>query len=383
MVDEPTYFAAEGTVFHEMVADCLELGLEPEDYLGSRLTVDGFTIEVDKEMVESARDGLDYLRFWDSHEGWTLYVETRVDISPWTLPGQFGTSDAVLVNAAERKVVVWDWKYGKVPVYAVENRQCMGYTLGSWQTFLGDLFDWDPDDIEVSIIIEQPRVPGAGGVWKTTMSRVLEFGQHARRQAQLTTKENAPFVPGAIQCKYCKRRHSCAPRAKWFLEAMDTDFEDLDDGAALGQELILPQEMTPERISYVLDMAPLIKRWLDDLHSHAYHQASQTGDFPGRKLVEGRHPARRWLAEAEHKAEAALVRALGRDKAFESPKLLSPAKAQEAVGKDRYERLLARFVDTGKPKLDLVPEDDKRPKVRSAVDLFDELDETDESDELP
>lgn len=380
MVDRPTFFAAEGTVFHEMVSDCLEFGFEPENFLGKALTVDGFTIEVDQEMVESARDGLDYLRFWEVQPGWKLWVETRVDISPWTLPGQFGTSDAVLANVSERKVKVWDWKYGQVPVYAPENRQCLGYLLGSWNTFLGPLFDWDPDDIEVEIIIEQPRVPGAGGTWKTTMSRALEFGAFARRQAQLTLRDDPPFVPGPVQCKYCKRRATCGARAKWFLETLGTDFAQIDDNSVMGAELGLPEEMTPERVSYVLDMAPLIRRWLDDLHARAYHQASQTGDFPGRKLVEGRKPPRKWREEDRHKAEVRLITALGRDKAFAEPKILTPSQAEKALGKTRYEETLARFVDAGSAKLDLVPEGDKRPAVRSAVDLFDAIDGADAED---
>ena len=144
--DPGRYEAAEGTVFHELVADCLDLGLEPEDFVGGGrgLEVDGFWIEYDDEMCSSARDGLDFVRNVAAEPGWALFVETRVDISKYTIPGQFGTADVVLVNIAQKKVIVFDWKYGMEPVYPQENYQLQGYCLGAWQTLFGRLFNWDP-----------------------------------------------------------------------------------------------------------------------------------------------------------------------------------------------------------------------------------------------
>jgi hypothetical protein len=379
--DQSRYEAAEGTVFHELVADCLELGFEPEDYVGGGrgLMVDGFWIEYDDEMVQSARDGLDYVRAMVAEPGWQLFVETRVDISKWTLPGQFGTADVILVNVAKRKVIVFDWKYGKIPVYPQENYQLQGYCLGAWQTIFGKLFNWKPEGIDVKIIIEQPRVPGAGGAWDTTMQRVLEFGAYAKRQAALTTSDKAPRVPGPKQCRWCRAKDTCGAHAAWHMEMLDLEFDDLDMAAETGiaPSLTVPEDITPERRSVLLQMKPMLNQWFDALHKAAYHDAKVGNPVPGMKLVDGKRPARKYKANAEHKAETVLRGALGED-AYHPPVLLSPAQAEKKLGKARYVELLDRFVDLGEPQPILVPEEDNRPALESAVDMFDDLSETDD-----
>jgi len=254
--DKARFEAAEGTVFHELVADCLEMGFEPEDYVGGGrgLEVDGFFVEYNEEMCAAARDGLDFVRNVAAEPGWELYVETRVDISKWTLPGQFGTADVILVNVAKKLVIVFDWKYGKEPVYPQENEQAQGYCLGAWQTIFGKLFDWDPSGVKVTIIIEQPRVPGGGGPWETTMQRVLEFGQHAKRQAVLTTAKNPPRKPGVKQCRWCRAKDYCGTFAEWNMEMIGLEFDDLDmaDETGFLPELEAPEEVTPERRTILL-----------------------------------------------------------------------------------------------------------------------------------
>lgn len=371
--DTAGYEAAEGTVFHEIVSDCLDLGLEPEDYLGSHMVSDGHRIRVDEEMCRSARDGLDFVRSFINDPDCLVFIETRVDISPWTLPGQFGTADVVIVNVKERWIIVFDWKYGKEPVYAKENYQTQGYCLGAWQTLFGELFGWDPAGIKVTLIIEQPRVPGAGGSWETTMERVLEFGAHVRRQAVRTTSPDAPRTPGVKQCRWCRARASCGALAAWHLENLDLELEDLDDGFAMGSETVsLPKDITPERRTFLLEVRPMINQWFDALHKSVYHDAQVGNPTPGLKMVEGRRPPRKWDETHSHKAQRVLVRLLGK-KAFKEPEVLSPTQAQAAVGEAVYDRELKRFVDYGKPTPVLVPEHDRRQAVASAVDDFDEL----------
>lgn len=365
-------------MFHELVADCLEMGFEPEDYVGGErgLEVDGFWIEYDEEMADMARDGLDYVRAMSEEPGWTLYVETRVDISKWTLPGQFGTADVILVNVKKRKIIVFDWKYGKIPVYPQENYQAQGYCLGAWQTLCGPLFDWDPAGVDVQIVIEQPRVPGAGGSWTTTMQRVLEFGAHVKRQAALTTSDKAPRVPGPKQCRWCRAKDICGAHATWHLEMLDLEFDDLDMAAETGfpPSLTAPEDITPARRSVLLQMKPMLNQWFDELHKAAYHDAKTGNDVPGLKLVEGKRPARKYQENQMHKAETVLRRELG-DDAYHAPDLLSPTQAEKKLGKARYVELLDRFVDYGEPHPILVPVEDNRPAIESAVDLFDDLEE--------
>lgn len=372
------YEAAEGTVFHELVSYCLEWGLEPENFRGGYLDQEGFRIYYDDEMFESARIGLEFVRSIEAQPGVELFIEKRVDISPYTLPGQFGTSDVILVNRKQRWVIIFDWKYGKEPVYAFENYQLSGYALGAWTTILSKLFGGDPQGIDVSLIIEQPRVPGAGGEWKTTMTRLLEFGRHAKRQAILTQSANPPYNPGPKQCRWCLGRDSCGALAKWHLENLGLDFDSLDSLIEDGDVPALPEELTPERRSYLLSVRPLINQWFDALHASAYHDAVTTGIVPGMKLVLGRRPSREFAENRLHIAAARLVALLGEGRAF-TKKLISPAQAEKALGKRVFERELKRFVVQGEPSPILVPENDRRERIKPAVDLFN--DETDEEDD--
>lgn len=370
--DTAGYAAAEGTIFHEVVSDCLDFGFEPEDFLGSRWQQDGFEVTVDEDMCRYSRDGLDYIRSYMDDPDCRVFVETRVDISPWTLPGQISTADVVIVNVKERWIIVFDWKYGKEPVYAEENYQAQGYCLGSWQTLFGELFDWDPAGIDVTLIIEQPRVPGAGGEWKTTMERVLEFGAHVRRQAVRTQSPTAPRTPGAKQCRWCRARHVCEELAAWHLENLDLDFDDLDQGFEFDLEPSLPQNLTPERRSYLLEIRPLVNQWFDALHKSEYHDATVGDPTPGRKLVDGRRPARKWDKTAKYKAERRLRRLL-KKKAYKAPEMLSPTQAEKLVGDTAYREHLERFVDRGSPTPIMVSTKDSRDNIPAAIDEFDVL----------
>src|SRR5688500_2727457 len=51
--------AAEGTVFHEVAAMCLEFGLEPDDFLDREFEADGYTFTFDEDFARHMRPGLD------------------------------------------------------------------------------------------------------------------------------------------------------------------------------------------------------------------------------------------------------------------------------------------------------------------------------------
>ena len=366
--DEHNFEAAEGTVFHQIMDDCMTLGLEPRDFLGAMLEVDGWRIAVDDVMVQSSQDGLAYLRSLDADPDVRLFIEERVDISPWTMPDQFGTSDAIAVNVAERWVVVFDWKYGMEPVYTQENEQLFGYTLGAWQSIVAPLFDNDPSDIKVTFIIEQPRVPGAGGAWDTTMQRVLEFGNFAQERFVLTTDKHAKRTAGVKQCRWCRARTTCGTRAEWILNIFGQDLTDLDVDPIF--ELKLPASITPERRSYVLERAPQIRAWLDDLHKSAVKDSEAGRPVPRWKLVDGRHPARVWKEDGQYIVERLLQVDLGRDKIWTAPTFKSPAQIEALMGKQSFQGAYARFVNRGKPKAVLVSENDRRKPRETLLDIF-------------
>ena len=359
--------AKRGTCFHHYVALALRVGSPADCFVGAYLLVDDEMIEFDKEMAEFAKDGMDFIDALRAKPDWQVWIETRVDISPYTLAGQFGTADMIAVNFKERKVIIWDWKYGMESVYAVENYQLQGYALGAWETLLKHQFNHISDDIEVKCIIEQPRVPGAGGEWKTTMNRILEFGKHSHRQAAISISNDAHFHPGEKQCRWCPARDLCGHYSKWNEELIGLDLEN-DEGDILPDLETLP----PERMCEIVRAEKNIMLWMKDLKSLVRRRAIAGESTPGLKLVEGRRPSRKWLEGSQTKAAMMCEAVLG-DKAYSEPELLSPKQIEDAMGEENYVTYVKKYVDYGSPKAAIVVDKDTRPAFISVFESLEDI----------
>lgn len=374
--DETSVEAAEGTVFHWLCEVCLRTGLDPEDFLGSVREHAGFTFKINEEMARSARNGLFFLRQFEAKRGAEMFTELRVDLSRWLGKNQFGTLDVGLVFPRKRQVIVWDWKYGRgVPVYAQDNAQIACYAAGFWDTVASEFFEHEPDPetIEFRLCIEQPRIPGAGGEWVVTLGDIFRHMKKARRAVTLSKLPEPPYIPGEKQCEWCPARQTCSARAEYLLDVVSQDFEAIDKWDRFDLEPRLPPEVTPERRSYIIRHRKAFEGWLNHLYSSALYDAQQGDPVPGLKLVQNRRPARRYYEAQIHHAEARLRARLG-SKAFNRT-LLSPAQAEERLGREAYAEELEEFVDQGTPGVSLVPEEDSRPQVKSTIEMFEDGDD--------
>lgn len=365
--------AAHGTVFHEIAADCLETGADPLAMIGAMVTTDKGPLPFTLEMATKMLPGLELVYSLANEPGAQMFVETRVNLAPWLGEGESGTSDVTIINPRRHRIVQWDWKWGAgVPVSPIKNDQCTLYTLGVWNEF-GHLFDADPAEIEVIVIIEQPRAEGGGGTWTTTMAEILREGVSIKKDAKATRDPNAPRVPGTVQCKFCKAAKfgTCKEYAEFNASMIGLKFDSLEDDLAVAAPLdvIARRVVTPEQRSQILIHRAMIDKWLDQLHEDAYSDAQAGRPTPGMKMVDGRSPPRGWRDEG--KAELLLTRKFG-DKAF-TRKLRSPAQIEEEVGKKAFNLTYAGFVERGEPKPILVPEQDKRPARMNHGDKYDAL----------
>ena len=374
--------AAEGTVFHDHAELCLTTGFEPHHFpTGLKQTVSGHVVSYTEEMMKHLYAGLDKIAEMLDDEA-ILFVEQRVRIEPWTLePGGFGTSDVCIIYPNRRKIVVFDWKYGKVAVSPIKNDQLILYALGCWETFGRQYFD-GPENIEVELHIWQPRIPDAGGMWPTTMEWLLKEGEQIVFDAAMTYDPNAPRTAGEKQCMYCKARASCAENAAYRLEMVQLRFTDIDEGIEWGLEPTLPEvsEWTPERRSYVWLHRKSFIKWLGALHDAMILDAKEEKPTPYVKVVAGNAGKRTYRASDQAKAKAYLIEALGRDKAVKE-ELITPAAAETALGKKRYEEELKQFVFQAEPKPMLVPETHPRPALPSIGIKFDGIPEDDNDED--
>lgn len=360
--------ADEGTAAHQVRADCLEIGLDAYDFIGTSLKINGVDYPCDDTMADHLQVGIDWIR----EQSGQVIVERRVDLSHW-MPGQFGTLDTAIINRPARKATTNDLKYGAgVPVSPENNKQLMIYSLGVVDNF--DL--WDVIDT-FDIIIDQPR---AGGLkfWSVSMADLLVFGEEVREAAKRTEDPDAPLVASEDGCKWCPVKDTdsgCPAYNRWQLDNLGSAFDDLPD---LDAEPVFPHPdaITPERRYYIVKHAHLATRWLADLHERSIDAARLGRPDPGSKLVAGQRGNRYFTDKAA--AEAILVPALG-DEAFsksligipDAEKQLAPTKRKPG-DPDAWAKLSA-LIDQKEGKPILVPADDPRPPLASLKDEFDDL----------
>jgi len=391
--DNAGFEAAEGTVFHEWAEICLKTGLSPDDIiLGTETTVEAggkdYTIAYDEVMMVSMFDGLDFIEQQMALDpDAILYVEQKVNLVPWLGPAQFGTADVTIVMPNLRRIVCFDWKYGGIPVYPVENEQASLYTLGSWVSYAGKHFGMDPHGVEVHIHIEQPRAPGGGGDWHTTMTDLLAWGEDVKIKAAIIDQPNAPRTAGEKQCRYCKARKGgtaiidgkkvekppCATYITHKLDMFGMEITDLDVDPNTPPEFPNMNELTPERLSYIwLNKASFIK-FLNDLHELILANHAQGKPTPLLKVVDGRAGPRKYLQSRVKTAESTAAAWLGK-KAYEPATLLSPAKIEALIGKKAFKESFSKFVTQDPPGRSLVPIEDRREKHAPLPDQLTEED---------
>lgn len=384
--DTTTEPAAEGTAAHGISDICLTTGLDADDLLGIVTEVAGFTFAWEEDDAMLLQHGIDKLRaavgrgaFWGEH---------RVDISTWTLPGQFGTLDrAYIIYDAENDewwIVVEDLKWGRgVAVSPVENKQIMLYALGFWAAI--GRHQIPPGVVpRFRLIIDQPRHAGGGGVWETTLDDLLAFGEWIRERARLTAEPNPTRTASLKGCMWCRRRRvwpqgnfgGCDTYDTFMLGLLGWTWADVDIALMMGTDMTLPTEMTPERASFLLLHKDMIERWLKELAERML-SAGLAGEETGEvKPVEGNKSADAWQSQGTGKTKLYPVRPLierllgdrGFTKMLKSPKqVLSLLTDDEDATKE-----VAQHIRMGTRKPTLVPLADARPAILAAQSMLDE-----------
>lgn len=372
--------AAVGTIFHKYAALCVQHDLDPHDFnTGMVYVQDGHTVTFDAEMQDSMYAGLDWIRdHYQPEADDLIYVETRVDISPWAGDGEFGTSDVAIIKRRKRHIIIFDWKYGKgVPVSPVRNDQMYLYTLGVWNTVAKHHFNSDPHDIKVTFLIEQPRHFGGGGEWETTMAEVLTEGAQIRLDAAETMNPNALRIPGEKQCLFCKASGRCKEQAAYLLQAYGQKYADIKEGDE--PQFEDPEEVDPEVRSFVILHWKAFKRWYDQLRVLAIRDIAAGQTVPLLKAVTGRPGHRKYKPVYEAEVKEELTALLG-EKAFVTT-MITPAVAEKQLGKKTYKAHIAAYVEQPPGKVQLVPLDDKREPIQNLASKYAELDANSEGED--
>jgi hypothetical protein len=152
------------------------------------------------------------------------YVEQTVKM-PVVHPENWGTPDALIVDHANKRLHVFDYKYGHRFVDAGENLQLIDYAIGGLSDHV-PAAEWPT--WPVSVTIGQPRNYHRYGPlreWRVTGAALLDkwipFLADAAKRA---TAPDAPFQTGEY-CRDCTARHACPALQAAGALAMDVSLQ--------------------------------------------------------------------------------------------------------------------------------------------------------------
>ena len=377
--------SAQGTIKHHVIEQCLIRGVDPYEFVGQEFRL-GDLREEDEDMpqewadftYEFTEDDADVmitaLDEIDEYPG-EMFVENRVNLSNYCGPNQFGTLDLAIISPVkdsdieEYDILIWDNKFGRVSVNAIENLQLMLYALGFWDNVLADR----KIRIRKFIIrIWQPYVRGGGGEWSIGLSDLRNFGDRVRVAAKKAMGDDPVANPGPTQCEYCigAKLMKCEAYVKWntnIMKSMLCDDDDLDDLVEKDQIPCMKYSgVDPVMRTWILDNFDMFSRFVERLAEQAFTDAYYGRETPGLRLGYGNKSRRKYRDIVE--ATDIVIDEVGEDKAF-TKRLIGPAQLEKLVGRKRMVEL-GDIVQVGKAKLILVPEGDSRPRVPSIRDML-------------
>jgi hypothetical protein len=275
-----------------------------------------------------------------------VLIEQRLDFSRYVESG-FGTGDCVVI--ADGTLHIVDYKHGQgVLVEAEENPQMKLYALGALEIFDG-IYDIDT----VSMTIYQPRRENISTHTVSVESLYRWAKEILKPTAALAYAGDGEFGCGEW-CRFCKAKHECRAIAEHSMELAKYDFK-------------LPPLLEDDEIEEILGKIDELVSWAADIKDYALQAAVSGKQWTGWKLVEGRSN-RRYTDET---AIAGIVTAADYDP-YEH-KVLGVTAMTSMLGKKRFEELLGEYIEKPKGKPTLVPENDKRPAIKTAGHDFDEI----------
>lgn len=372
--DQPSKYAAEGTIAHQIASECLTSQLKgdkrpqkPEMYLGRFMQADGFEFLVTKDMVAHVQSFIDFVYQTAGKEGQIL-VEKRVSFSEAIgQPNSSGTADVIIIFP--NRITNIDLKYGMgVKVDAEDNEQTSLYTVGTMEDYG---FMTEAEDFVA--IIFQPRIDH---ISEACMSQeqldafIVKAKEAAAFAMSFVENENLEPVlsPGEKQCRFCKAKATC-PALKSEITEVVGHLATKDDFADLA-------EVNTDSLAVAMEKVPLVEHWCLAIRAEVERRMFSGTAVPGFKIVEGRQGNRAW-SDAEG-AEKTLKGFRLKSEEIYDYKLISPTTAEKLLKKtkpkqwDKLQGLISRA--PGKPSV--APATDKRPAMdvsKVSGDFFQDL----------
>jgi phage protein len=348
--DEPSVYAAEGTLAHEIaelkIVKHFTADLRPSEFkkrINELKKNELYSAEMDRYTNEYR----DYINdIYLSFESKPFFLaEQRVDFSSY-VPEGFGTVDCTLVG--DKVIHIFDLKYGKgVPVTAENNPQGMLYALGTY------LEQSAIDEIEKVVIhIIQPRIKNTSS-FEISSEELLEWAESIKDVAQKAYKGSNEFHVGE-HCGFCKANGNCRKQAEKYMDI----------------EVIDPALLTDEEIGEGLAKVKELSKWAKKFEDYALVRAQNGGNVKGWKLVAGRGGNRTFTDKA---VAAQLLEEVGLDREeIYKTELISVTAAEKLLGEETLYKIAGNYILKPEGKPTLATLDDKRPalELRTPAEVF-------------
>lgn len=378
--DQPSKYAAEGTVAHTIASECLQSQLKggkdvPADYLGRMMSADGFEFLVTKDMVAHVEKYIEFVYATAGKDGQIL-VEKRVDFSEAIgEENSTGTADVIIVWP--NRIGDIDLKYGMgVKVDAEDNEQAYLYLVGTVNDYG---FMTEAEDYVA--IIFQPRIDHISEAC-VSIEKLEEFIVKAKAAAafamSFVENENLEpvLVPGEKQCRFCKAKATC-PALKAEIVEVVGHLATADDFADLA-------EANTDSLAVAMGKVPLVEHWCKAIRAETERRMFEGTEVPGFKIVQGRQGNRAWTSEEE--AEKTMKGFRLKSEEIYDYKLISPTSAEKLLkkSKPKWWEKLQGLISRADGKPSVAPVTDKRPAMdvtKVSGDFFRDLIASNEKEE--
>lgn len=324
-------YADTGTLLHNVIAECLDKNLLPENFIGTKYNEITLTPELIEDKLWPALGALEEI---DPDRAMEYAVETRVNFEGF-IDGAFGSTD--VVGRRGDRAIVLDWKFGDgVAVEAEENPQLMFYAAAAMRTSsLNWVFD-GAEDLEL-IIVQPPFIKR----WVTSFDRIRQFERELAYAVKLSQGEHPPMNAGD-HCRWCAAKPVCPLMTGAVDRALQSQIQALDT----------------DQLGAALAKAEVLEQWISDLRALALQSLENGGSVPGYKLV-AKRAIRKWVDETA--AKAALSEHLPESELMETS-LLSPAQVEKKLKKLKV-ALPDGLVVAASSGSTMAPDSDPRPAV--------------------
>ena len=382
--------AIDGTHSHTLLEHCIKAGLaDPSGMVGVKMKDDDGEFTVDAERAARVKVAVDYVRQRHAELGGQVLAEQRVN--PIYLLGRNDLSGTVDVQIRGTSVLeICDYKDGMNEVEAEGNEQLELYALGALASLQIPINQPYPFE-KVRMTIVQPKLAMKGRPIITshelTVRQVLDLIGKYARAAAATDAPDAPLVPGDKQCKYC-RASACTARLEKTMSNAGVVFGPVTAPPAF----LMPAEasaqvaaqdpavMSDERLTEVLEAAPLMRQMIEAAEAEALRRLESGKSIPGLKLVYGRG-SQVWNLPEEQVVEKLKGMGVPKDAIYKTS-VVSPAQAkkltwqkrdgtQKTLSERQLKTLETEYISKLAGKLTVAPASDPRPAVvRDASPLF-------------